>query len=108
MNKELTPDNITSKLKAVGFVDGDINKDIGSIINGVVYLHRKLNNQYQYISLCSYEGKFLEAVFHVYEQQYNSRQKTPMIPIHSVILREEKDIMDSIEVKYIKQEKKKC
>ena len=85
-------DTLKTSLENLGFKQGARDKnnyyeDIGTPVTGLVYLTRKHENQYQYVSLCSYENEFVEAVVNVYQNVYNSRAKVAQPSLHTGIYR---------------------
>ena len=75
-------------------------EDIGTPVTGLVYLTRKHENQYQYVSLCSYENEFVEAVVNVYQNVYNSRAKVQQSPLHATLYRTLKDVVAAVSKVY--------
>jgi hypothetical protein len=87
---------LADKLRTLGFADGDITKDLGATVSELIYLGRTVNGKWQYVSLCAYEGRFLEAVVQVYAKQFNSRSKERQTPVLSVIARSQEEIFNFV------------
>jgi hypothetical protein len=59
-------------LNANGFMPADQDKHFGTVIPYVYYAHKQHGNLREYVSLVSYEGKFVEAVCELYLNEKNT------------------------------------
>jgi hypothetical protein len=96
---------LKTSLENLGFKQGARDKnnyyeDIGTPVTGLVYLTRKHENQHQYVSLCSYENEFVEAVVDVYQNVYNSRAKVQQTPLHATLYRTLEDVVAAVNKVY--------
>lgn len=96
---------LKTALENLGFKQGARDKnnyydDLGTPVTGLVYLTRKHENQYQYVSLCSYENEFREAVVNVYQNVYNSRAKVQQTALHGTIYRTLEDVVAAVSKVY--------
>lgn len=91
---------IATTLRDSGFVEGNIEKDLGTVVKGLIYLYRCHQGQHQYVSLMSYAGNFCGFVVLVFEKQFNSRAKPPMVPIFSATNRWSYDIYVMVDKVY--------
>lgn len=96
---------LVANLKVMGFVDADKVKDFGEgllpCLQHDVYLSRLFSKQYQYVYLCTTsEGKFLEAVFSVYAQPFNSRAKPAQVPLFATLYRNQAELENAVKVVY--------
>ena len=101
MNNEL----YAHELYLLGFQDGPKDSrgfynDIGSPVTGLIYLHREHNGQYQYVSLTSYKGEFVEAIVQVYQNVYNSRAKVAQPSLHNGIYRNLLELTNALDKVY--------
>lgn len=92
----MTNANLATTLLSLGFVEGERDPknpanyaDLGTPVTGLWYGHRVYQGQWQYVSLCSYLGEFVEAVILVYQTRFNSRQKSQQTALFSGISRSE-------------------
>ena len=90
--------NLVARLLELGFNPGDAQKDLGFPME--YYLYRKNGTQHQYLSLVVYEGRMVEAVFHVHAQPYNSRAKPCMVPLHASLYRSPEEVLEVVEKTY--------
>ncbi len=97
---------IAARLKQNGFIDGNIEKDLGTVVKGLIYLEHEIQGQFQYVSICSYAEQIVETVLLVYPTRFNSRAKPPMIPIFSGIFRSEEELYSAVQVIYELPKKK--
>lgn len=67
--------NIYQKLILLGFVDHEHVPHFGSVLRGVDYLYKKVDNCHIYISLVNYDGVFCEAICEKYVALKNTRVK---------------------------------
>ncbi len=86
---------MAERLWGIGFLPGNIEKDLATKVSGLVYLYRNFNNEYQYVSLCSYKDEFVEAVFHVYDKTFNPRDKL-QTPLAGTLYRNLPDLLDAV------------
>lgn len=88
--------DLAAALAYVGFVERnhDDFTDKGKTISGLVYMYREYEGQHQYVSLCSYDGVFLEAVVEVFEKVRNTRK--PVKPLHCTIYRDPDSLMATL------------
>lgn len=103
---------LANKLISLGFVEGERDvknptwyADLGTPVTGLWYGSRVFEGQYQYVSLCSYLGEFVEAVVQVYDKPFNSRQKPPQTPLYSGLERSLSDLPTVITTKYLPPKK---
>ena len=97
---------IATNLRESGFVEGNIEKDLGTVVKGLIYLYRCYQGQHQYVSLLSYAGEFAGWVVLVFEHPFNSRAKPPTIPIFSMNARLSTDIYTTVNKVYDLPKKK--
>lgn len=99
---------MTTRLRILGFVEADQSMLSDKPIAGLTYLTRVYGGQHQYVSLCSHEGRFCEAVFHVYAAAFNpkARGKRAQLeqrggaPIYANIARSWEDLEPMLSVVY--------
>ncbi len=91
----------------LGFVEGEKDPknptwyaDMGCPVAGLWYGHRVHQGQHQYVSLCSYLGDFVEAVFTVYETKFNSRLKPQQTAVFASLFRNLSDLTAAAAKKY--------
>ncbi len=87
-------------LRFHGFNDGDVKGDLNIPLRGFVYLTRVYEGQFQYVSLCEYDGEFLEAPTHIYAEKYNSRAKQNQSPLHGTIYRDVDELVAAVNKVY--------
>lgn len=102
---------LAAELLALGFKEGERDKngfcaDLGTPVQGLWYLQRVFGGQYQYVSLCSYEGKFLEAVVQVHEKVFNSRAKVQPKPWFVALPRTREELLPMLDKVYPNPEEK--
>ncbi len=95
-------------LRPLGFLDADSTMVSDKPVLGLIYLTRQHQGQHQYVSLCHYEGRFLEAVLYVYGVAFNVKaargkrvdaEKRGGAPIYANIARSWEDLaplLDSV------------
>ena len=102
--------NLINLLTKHGFVPENQEKDFGMNIKYVYYCSRYHMSKYEYISLVSYDGKFLEAIYEHYlapknnkkklklknEKEIIESQKLGLIAYRATLLRNEKEIIEKI------------
>lgn len=66
-------ESLIARFKAAGFAEHDQKADFGMIIPGVFYALRIRDGMHQYVSLCSYQGEFCEAVWEIFRAKKNPR-----------------------------------
>lgn len=107
------------QLRSRGFVDGDMAKDLGLTIPYIIYLHRTFaansesQFQHQYLSLITYEGVFVEAVFEVYlvpknphkpksigSMKVSEQERKGYATVHSALPRSMEEILSKIDRVY--------
>lgn len=103
----MTNQTLATTLLSLGFVEGDRDPknpahyaDLGTPVTGLWYGHREYKGQWQYVSLCSYLGEFVEAVIIVYEKKFNSRQKLQQSPLFATLARSLTDLTPHLEKVY--------
>ena len=90
----MTNETLSTKLLALGFQEGERDPknpenyaDLGTPVTGLWYGYRVHQGQWQYVSLCSHLGRFVEAVVIVYQTRFNSRQKSQQSPLFATLVR---------------------
>jgi hypothetical protein len=103
----MTNAEMTTAMQALGFTEGARDEkdplayaDVGSPVTGLWYGHRVHLGQFQYVSLCSYLGVFVEAVFVVYEKKFNSRLKPQQTALFATLYRNLPDLTEAVAKKY--------
>lgn len=103
----MTNTDLTTTLLSLGFVEGEHDPknlahyaDLGTTVTGLWYGQREYKGQWQYVSLCSYLGEFVEAVVVVYQTKFNSRQKSQQSPLFSTLARSAVDLLPHLEKVY--------
>lgn len=61
------------KLESCGFIPHDHKDHFGCVIPYVYYGYRKVGSEHEYVSLVSYENRFVEAVYERYLNKKNTR-----------------------------------
>lgn len=64
----------TNTLQSIGFTPYDHEPHFGAELPGVTYLYRTFGTNHQYVSLISYEGRTVEAVFESYHAPKNTKR----------------------------------
>jgi hypothetical protein len=70
-----------------GFIPADQVKDFGMEVEGVYYAVRKREAIYEYVSLMSYEGRFVEACYELFMAEKNTRKPKGMLKYSEMIKR---------------------
>ena len=103
----MTNAEMTVQLEKLGFVEGEKDPknptwyaDLGTPVTGLWYGHRVHEGQYQYVSLCSYLGDFVEAVVVVYQAKFNSRLKPQQTALFAGLCRNLPDLQGTVAKKY--------
>lgn len=101
----MTNETIAHELYLLDFTEGKRDDkghyaDLGTPVTGLIYLYRKHKEQYQYVSLCSYDGRFLEAIVYVYQNPFNSRVKVQQPLLHGLIYRNLNQLFEALEKTY--------
>lgn len=98
---------MTTAMLALGFTEGERDQknsawyaDVGTPADGLWYGHRVHQGQWQYVSLCSYLGDFVEAVFTVYQNRFNSRLKPQQTAVFASLYRNLPDLTEAVSKKY--------
>lgn len=109
----MTNAEMTTAMQALGFTEGPRDPknptwyaDLGTPVTGLWYGHRVHLGQFQYVSLCSYLGDFVEAVFHVYEAKFNSRLKPQQTAVFATLYRNLPELTEAVSKKYELPKKK--
>ncbi len=109
----MTNAEMTTAMQALGFTEGARDEkdplayaDVGSPVTGLWYGHRVHLGQHQYVSLTSYLGDFVEAVFVVYETKFKSRQKPQQTALFASLFRNLSDLTEAASKKYELPKKK--
>ncbi len=71
----MTPNEMISNLRALGFADADQKLVSDKPVIGLSYLYRAYKGEHQYVSICTDEGRFLEAVVQVYATQLTPKAR---------------------------------
>jgi hypothetical protein len=103
----MTNAEMTTAMLALGFTEGARDPkdplayaDVGSPVTGLWHGHRVHLGQHQYVSLCSYLGDFVEAVFVVYQNKFNSRLKPQQTAVFASLYRNLPDLTEAVAKKY--------
>lgn len=78
---------IVDRLRALGFTDRDQLELSDRPIVGLTYVERAHEGQLQYVSVCTHEGRFCEAVIEVYATPKNTRAKRRQVNLAPIIAR---------------------
>lgn len=105
-------EELAQLFRAQGFVDADKEKDLGKelaekSLKYMPYLTRVYQGQHQLLSLVGYQGLFVEAVFHVYAEPYNSRAKPPQVTLCGRLMRTVPEIQEAMDKVYELPKKEK-
>lgn len=103
-----TVTELAELFRSQGFVEGDTMKDFGFVVKNLVYFQRRYQGQHQYLSLVGTHdtGTFLEAVFMVYTQTFNSRAKPPQAPLFGLLYRTLPELQEALDKVYELPKKK--
>jgi len=91
---------VVADLYARGFKDADQVRDIGSVVDGLVYVSREFQGQFQYVWLCHYGGALVEGGLEVFDRVKNTRGKEKQIPLFLSLYRNITKLLTDVEKIY--------